>query len=113
MLQSIKIRSSALIIGFAAVSSVGAQTPAAKLSYEVSSTKPNNSGAPSSSGEFGPHLRATNLTLKSLILLSYRIPESQLTGGPDWIGTQRFDIEAKAMEGVQTHEPEENFALIR
>jgi uncharacterized protein (TIGR03435 family) len=97
----------------ATVSPAMAQQPAANLSYEVSSIKPNNSGSLSSSGEFGPHLRATNFTLKSLILTSYRIPESQLTGGPDWIGTLRFDIEANTAEGVQTHDPEHKLSLIR
>lgn len=85
----------------ALLSAVRAQTPAPDLHYEVSSIKPNNSGSGSSSGEFGTHLRATNFTVKSLILTSYRIPESQLIGGPDWIGTLRFDIEAKVADGVQ------------
>lgn len=96
-----------------AVSAAGAQTPAPKLSYEVSSIKLNNSGSQNSSGSFGPYLRATNFTVKSLILLSYHVPESQLTGEPDWIGTLRFDIEARTADGVHLHGPEENLALIR
>lgn len=79
----------------------------------MSSIKPNNSGSGSSSGEFGPHLRATNFTVKSLILTSYRIPESQLIGGPDWIGTLRFDIEAKVADFVQARGPEQQLSLIR
>jgi uncharacterized protein (TIGR03435 family) len=31
-----------------------------------------------------------------LILFAYQIQESQLVGAPDWIGTERFDIAAKA-----------------
>jgi uncharacterized protein (TIGR03435 family) len=108
MLRNMTTVVAAFIVAFAAslattVSAVRAQTPAANLSYEVSSIKVNNSGSGNSSGEFGPHhLRATNYTLKSLILLAYSIPEFQLIGEPDWIGTLRFDIEAKTADGVQT-----------
>jgi len=90
-----------------------AQKPAANLSYEVSSIKLNNSGSGNSSGDFGPHLKATNYTLKSLVLLAYRIPEFQLMGGPDWIGTLRFDLEANAADGVRNLTPEQIFSLLR
>jgi uncharacterized protein (TIGR03435 family) len=103
----------AVIAVLAIVYAAMAQTPAGTLSYEVSSIKVNNSGSGNSSGDFGPYLRATNYTLKSLVLLAYRIPEAQLIGGPDWIGTLRFDIEAKTADGVQLHGPEENLSLIR
>ncbi len=119
MLRNARTVVTALIVAFAAalattVSAVrAAQTPAANLSYEVSAIKLNNSGSRDSSGDFGPHLRATNFTLKSLILLSYRIPESQLIGGPDWIGTLRFDMEAKIADGVQNLNREQIFSLLR
>jgi uncharacterized protein (TIGR03435 family) len=103
-----------IIILIATTMSVArAQTPAANLSYEVSSIKPNNSGPGDSSGDFGPHVRATNYTLKSLILLAYSIPEFQLIGGPDWIGTLRFDIEATTGDGVRPIDREQIFSLLR
>ena len=111
-----KIRAVALftsILIATTMSVARAQTPAANLSYEVSSIKPNNSGPGDSSGDFGPHVRATNYTLKSLILLAYSIPEFQLIGGPDWIGTLRFDIEAKTADGVRPIDREQIFSLLR
>ena len=63
MLRNVTTVLAALIIVFAAalattVSGVRAQTPAANLSYDVSSIKVNSSGSGDSHGEFGPHLRA-------------------------------------------------------
>ena len=37
-----------------------------------------------------------NVTLRGIILAAYGLQDSQLTGGPDWVNTARFDIEAKA-----------------
>jgi len=59
-----------IIILIASIMSAARAQTAPNLSYEVSSIKPNNSGPGNSSGDFGPHLRATNYTLKSLILLA-------------------------------------------
>jgi len=74
------------------------QTAAQKPAFEVASIKPNNSGSSSSrsstDGTSG-YFRATNATLRSLILSGYRLFDFQLVGGPDWITTARFDIEAK------------------
>jgi uncharacterized protein (TIGR03435 family) len=39
---------------------------------------------------------ATNVTLESMIRMSYRLQESQLIGGPAWMYTDRFDIRAKS-----------------
>src|SRR5579883_1515260 len=75
-----------------------AQAPTQKPKFEVASVKPNNSGSSSSrsstDGGSG-YFRATNATLKSFILSAYRLFDFQLVGGPDWIGTARFDIEAR------------------
>ncbi len=37
-----------------------------------------------------------NVTVRRLILAAFRLPETQLEGGPDWLDTDQFDIEAKA-----------------
>jgi uncharacterized protein (TIGR03435 family) len=38
---------------------------------------------------------ARNVELRSLILRAFRLHESQLLGGPAWIGAERFDVEAR------------------
>jgi uncharacterized protein (TIGR03435 family) len=71
----------------------------AKLpSFEVASIKPNTSG----DGRVmlmqqpGGRLNLVNVPLKLLIRNAYRVQDSQIAGGPDWLGTARFDIVAKA-----------------
>jgi bla regulator protein blaR1 len=38
---------------------------------------------------------AEGVTLKRLIQLAYRVQDSQISGGPEWLNTTKFDIEAK------------------
>jgi uncharacterized protein (TIGR03435 family) len=37
-----------------------------------------------------------NINLKTMIAVIYRIPARQITGGPDWINTTTFNIEARS-----------------
>jgi uncharacterized protein (TIGR03435 family) len=39
--------------------------------------------------------RAGNVTLHDLIGFAYRVEEIQISGGPGWIATDRYDVEAK------------------
>jgi uncharacterized protein (TIGR03435 family) len=66
--------------------------------FEVASVKPNKSGDGRISIQMQPGGRftATNLPLRELIRMAYGVQNSQLVGGPDWIGSERFDIVAKA-----------------
>jgi bla regulator protein blaR1 len=43
----------------------------------------------------GEGFRLTNLTLRSFIANAYDIPLGQISGAPDWIGAERYDIEAR------------------
>jgi uncharacterized protein (TIGR03435 family) len=47
----------------------------------------------------GGHYTATGVTLKLLIGQAYDVREFQISGGPSWIGSDRYDINAKA-EGL-------------
>ena len=38
---------------------------------------------------------AKGVTLRGLIQIAYRVQDSQLAGGPDWLNTAKFDVEAK------------------
>ena len=39
---------------------------------------------------------ARNVPLRMMIMAMYRITDSQIAGGPDWIDTEHYDIGAKA-----------------
>ena len=78
----------------------------AKPSFEAVSIKPNVSGSGSSGTSTNERrLTATNVTLKMLIMNSYRVQDFQVIGGPDWIDTARFDIQAKAEDGTVPETP--------
>jgi uncharacterized protein (TIGR03435 family) len=65
--------------------------------FEVASIKP---AAPDARGTYvrtseGGRVNVTNMTLKDMITLAYRIQPYQILGGPAWISTARYDISAK------------------
>jgi bla regulator protein blaR1 len=79
---------------------------AAATAFTVASIKPNKS----SDDRFmlrplpGGGVTATGVTLKMLISTAYGVLAYQISGGPSWIGTERWDVEAKT-EGVQGRIP--------
>jgi uncharacterized protein (TIGR03435 family) len=91
-----------LLAGMLVAPVVSAQAPTSGdghgPAFEVASVKPNKSGDvqalmfPQPGGRF----TATNVTLRSLIIGAYQLQDSQLSGGPDWLDRDRFDIAAKA-----------------
>ena len=48
----------------------------------------------------GGSLRAENVPLRFLIRAAYRIRDFEITGGPSWVNTDRYDVAAKAQEGA-------------
>lgn len=94
-----------VITMFIVGSAVGllAQTAHRPLAFDVTSVKPNTSGEQggSSKGQPGRYV-GINVTLKRVIGLAYR-PVQEFVGGPDWINSDRFDIEGKA-EGTPNQE---------
>ena len=75
--------------------------PAPSPAFEVASVKLNTSGSTSAStsGRGGAFI-AINTRLLALIARAYRLREFQVTGGPDWINADRFDVNARAPEGA-------------
>jgi bla regulator protein BlaR1 len=45
-------------------------------------------------------LTATNFTLQKLIRRAYGVEEDQITGAPNWLNAERYDIEAKVDKSV-------------
>lgn len=69
-------------------------------SFEAASIKPNNSGSFNSSWHSNDGgIRIENSSLRQLILQAYDLKEYSFTG-PAWLNDVRFDIVAKAPEGV-------------
>jgi uncharacterized protein (TIGR03435 family) len=70
--------------------------------FEVTIVKPSKSGEPGSNSSF-QHGRflASNISLKNIIQYqAYGVTEVQIVGGPKWLNSERFDIEAKADDAV-------------
>ena len=81
-----------------------------KLSFEVATVKPNTSGGePKVNFVLGPgdayakvggRLVASNISLLDYIRFAYKLTDGQAQilqeGGPSWVATKRFDIDAKA-----------------
>jgi uncharacterized protein (TIGR03435 family) len=67
-------------------------------SFEVASVKRNKSGDQSGRTllEPGGRLRAVNVTLRQLLVRAYQVQDFQIVGGPGWVNSDRFDIDAKA-----------------
>ncbi|MGD0302456.1 MAG: TIGR03435 family protein [Bryobacteraceae bacterium] len=83
----------------AAATSLMCQEKPARLTFEVSSIKPSK---PSGRGggikplPGGQEYKAESVPVKLMISLMYKIPMRQITGGPGWLDTDLFDVDAKA-----------------
>ncbi len=90
------------IAGLVAITAVpGAQ------SFEVASVKANKSGEQfiRFGIQAGGRFTVTNAPLRELIRVAYQIQNFQITGGPGWITSDRFDIVAKAEQEVPLTPP--------
>jgi uncharacterized protein (TIGR03435 family) len=81
------------------------QTPAPPPAFEVASVKvskapPGGSDSDSTAGS----IRMRNFTLRRCIQLAYHVKESQVLGGPKWLDSERYDIDAKAAGAARDRE---------
>ena len=67
-------------------------------SFDAASIKParTDSAGRSLAHDPGGRLTTSNATLKMLIMLAYRVMPHQVAGGPGWVESDGFDIDAKA-----------------
>lgn len=73
-------------------------------SFEAISVKPTPAGVNMSRTGFDPNrLFAYGVNLKQLIAWAYEVTDAQISGGPSWMDSKYFDVEAKA-EGAHTRE---------
>jgi uncharacterized protein (TIGR03435 family) len=92
------------IVGIAAccAAAYAQSAPAPIQRFEVATVKPSVADSSSSSGIKTGHgrLDAQNVTLKRCIIGAYGVGPQQITGGPDWLDADRFEILAKAEQPV-------------
>src|SRR5580765_752855 len=104
-----RFRMTALIVslaGGAALAAQAPQPPADPPAFEVASVKPNNSGDGLIMVQNQPGLYiATNVTLRLLIANAYRLQDFQITGGPGWMASDHFDINAKVPDEFRAMGP--------
>jgi uncharacterized protein (TIGR03435 family) len=76
--------------------------PAVTPRFEVASIKPSNVDTASSSGIKTAHgrLDGYNVTLKRCIMGAYSVGPQQISGGPDWLESDRYEILAKADQPI-------------
>jgi uncharacterized protein (TIGR03435 family) len=95
--------SCALVIAVAVSAPVFAQAPEPKVEFEVASVR--KSAASGADGAValglrmdGAQARIGSLTLRDYIGMAFRVKTYQIVG-PDWLGTEHFDVNAKLPAG--------------
>jgi len=66
-----------------------------KPAFEVASVRPSRTGAPMFGVGVG-RSSSQSVTLRMLMTVAYRVQDFQISGGPSWVGSDRFDVEARA-----------------
>jgi uncharacterized protein (TIGR03435 family) len=91
------VRAITMLLVFLLSATMVAREP--KPSFDLASIRLNQSGPPPR----GPTrlqrntpngMTATNVTVQTLIQLAYGVPRERIIGGPGWLQTEGFDIEA-------------------
>jgi len=86
-----------MLVGSLDAPRLSAQTAAEPWpKFAVTSVKPNKTNCCVSGGVGNGGSLNRNLTLRMLIGTAYRVQEFQISGGPGWIASDRFDVEGKA-----------------
>ena len=77
------------------------QPPGARVEFEVVSVKPGDPADPGSYVRTTPGgLQLRNTTLKNLVRSAYDLNEYQVDGGPKWLNSAKFAVDAKLPAGV-------------
>jgi bla regulator protein BlaR1 len=75
--------------------SQASNTAASAPAYEVASIKPDKSGDPRFKVMASPDGLSANTTLQMLIRLAYGVEDNQISGAPNWVNSDKYEIEAK------------------
>jgi uncharacterized protein (TIGR03435 family) len=84
-----------LMAGASAVVSVRAAAQETQPAFDVASIRSTPAGIdPGPRFGLGPRTHVESATLKSLVLLAYDVKDFQVSGGPGWTNSDRYDIDA-------------------
>jgi uncharacterized protein (TIGR03435 family) len=70
--------------------------PPARIEFDTASVKPSASTRLLRTMLRDGKLTTTGITLKTLVALAYDVREAEVSGGPEWVASERFDINAKS-----------------
>jgi uncharacterized protein (TIGR03435 family) len=79
---------------------------AAQPQFEIASIKPvDRADIPKSINFRGGGLKATNCSLKDLIQMGWDVRSFQVTGGPGWLESEKYNVDAKPATPVDIFAP--------
>lgn len=94
----------------AAFAALPSQADASKLEFEVVSIKPFNpdlsqGGMARTTGNSKGRWKARNIRLSELLMSAFRVNDNQIVGGPKWLNSASWDIDATYTAGNQGQFP--------
>jgi uncharacterized protein (TIGR03435 family) len=91
------MRTLALTLFLAAIATIAAPAQDKDATFEVASVKANKSGDGNGNlrGLGSDRVVATNMPVRPMITFAHGVAGYQLIGGPGWLATDRYDINAK------------------
>jgi uncharacterized protein (TIGR03435 family) len=72
--------------------------------FDVASIRPSDPNRPGVPYRIGPNSFSAYGPLKALIQQAYEVEDYQVAGGPAWVQTERYDVQAKAATAASPHE---------
>jgi uncharacterized protein (TIGR03435 family) len=89
------------LAGIAIAIALAAQKPPGRAEFEVVSIKPADPAAPAHMAQQTPTgFRGRSLRLFELIMSAWRLNRDQIIGGPNWLETAGWDIDARFPAGM-------------
>ena len=85
-----------LIVGATTAISMHAAPQESQQAFEVASVKRDVSGEPGPVYYMFPAFTARRATLRDLVTTAYEVYDFQVSGGPGWINSERYNIESKS-----------------
>jgi uncharacterized protein (TIGR03435 family) len=95
-IRNILVSLAACMLAVLSVRGQSAPATSCPQDFEVATIKPHPAGDYSTmlGGPPGKY-QATNASAKVLVERAFELPADQVSGGPDWVESQRFDVNAK------------------